>query len=161
ARGALPPRGLAMRRTLLALALCVPAAAQSFVNYETPHVHPLDMTPDGQKLLAVNTAANTLEIFDCSGPGLVPLGSVPVGLDPCSVRARSTSEAWVCNNISDSVSIVDLATRRVKATIKTADEPCDVVFAGSSVRAFVSCSEANTVQVWNPANLAAGPTNLA
>jgi YVTN family beta-propeller protein len=150
-----------MRSTLVLLALCLPVAAQSFVNYETPHVHPLEMTPDGQKLLAVNTAAGTLEIFDCSGPGLVPLGSVPVGVDPCSVRARNSGEAWVCNTISDSVSLVDLATRRVKATLKTADEPCDVVFAGSPTRAFVSCSEANTVQVWNPDNLAAGPTNVA
>jgi len=60
---------------------------------------------------------------------------VPVGVDPCSVRAFSPTEAWVCNNISDSVSLVDLPSRRVRATLKTADEPCDVVFAGSPLRA--------------------------
>ncbi len=136
---------------LLSAILAVPAAAQSsFVNYETPHVHPLDMTPDGALLLAANTGAGTLELFDCSGPGLVPLGAVAVGLDPVSVRARSNLEAWVVNHVSDSVSIVDLATRRVTATLKTADEPCDVVFAGGPQRAFVSCSEANLVQVWDP-----------
>jgi DNA-binding beta-propeller fold protein YncE len=149
-----------MRIALALLVLCLPLAAQSFVNFETPHVHPLELTPDGLTLLAVNTGAGTLELFDASGPGLVPLGSVPVGVDPCSVRARGNREAWVTNTISDSVSIVDLPSRRVRATLKTADEPSDVVFAGSPQRAFVSCSEADTVQVWNPANLAAGPTSI-
>lgn len=149
-----------MRTPLVLLALCLPLAAQSFVNFETPHVHPLDLTPDGQTLLALNTGAGTLELYDASGPGLVPLGSVPVGVDPVSVRARSSTEAWVVNNVSDSVSVVDLPSRRVRATLKTADEPADVVFAGAPQRAFVSCSEANLVQVWNPANLAAAPTNV-
>ncbi|MBM3984185.1 MAG: hypothetical protein FJ296_00610 [Planctomycetes bacterium] len=145
-----------MRRivVLFCALLAVPAAAQSsFVNYETPHVHPLDLTPDGNLLLAVNTGAGVLELLDSSGPGLVPLGSVAVGVDPVSVRAHGNGEAWVVNHVSDSVSIVDLATRRVRATLKTADEPCDVVFAGSPERAFVSCSEANLVQVWDPVAL--------
>ncbi len=34
------------------------AHGQSFVNWESPHVSPLDVTPDGTKLLAVNTADN-------------------------------------------------------------------------------------------------------
>ena len=40
------------------------AAQSSFVNYETPHVHPLPLTPDGATLLAVNTPDNRLEVFD-------------------------------------------------------------------------------------------------
>jgi YVTN family beta-propeller protein len=146
-----------MRTLALVLSLSAVAAAQSFVNFETPHVHPLDLTPDGNVLLAVNTGAGTLELFDCSGPGLVPLGFVPVGLDPVSVRARSNGEAWVVNHVSDSVSVVDLLTRRVSATLKTADEPCDVAFAGAPQRAFISCSQANLVEVWDPANLTAAP----
>ncbi|MBK8339881.1 MAG: hypothetical protein IPK99_07715 [Flavobacteriales bacterium] len=35
----------------------------TFTNFESAHVHPLDMTPDGTKLLAVNTANNTLGSF--------------------------------------------------------------------------------------------------
>ena len=43
---------------LLALgALLVPVGVgDSFVNFEAPHVHPLELTPDGARLLAVNTA---------------------------------------------------------------------------------------------------------
>src|SRR5205814_5473597 len=70
-------------------------------------------------------------------------------------------EAWVVNLISDSVSIVDLATSRVVATLATGDEPADVVFAGSPPRAFVSCGQPSQVLVFDPADLAAAPTSLA
>jgi YVTN family beta-propeller protein len=151
--------------SLLALAASsATAAAQSpssFVNWETPHVHPLDVTPDGSKLLAVNTADDRLEVFDASGATLTRLYSIPVGLDPVSVRARTNDEVWVVNHISDSVSIVKLSTRSVTRTLKTDDEPCDVVFAGSPQRAWVSCSQANSVLAFDLANLSNSPARIA
>lgn len=129
----------------------------TLVNWETPHVNPLALTPDGKTLLAVNTADNRLEIFDVTGPAPVLIGEVPVGLDPVSVCARSDSEAWVVNHVSDSVSIVDLPSQRVTATLAVGDEPCDVVFAGDPERAFVSLSQENRLKVYDPANLAAEP----
>ena len=81
------------------------AAADSFVNWETPHVHPLDITPDGSMLLAVNTADARLEVFDISGAPPVAVASIPVGLAPVSVRARSSTEVWIVNHVSDSISI--------------------------------------------------------
>ncbi len=123
----------------------------SFVNWESPHVHPLDITPDGKKLLAVNTANNSLEIYTPGSP-VVFVKSIPVGLDPVSVRARTNSEAWVVNVISDSVSIVDLADGIVTKTLQVNDEPADVVFAGVSQNiALVSCAQAKTVLVFNSA----------
>ena len=150
-------------RTVLGLgltlaALVTPVTAQDFVNFETPHVHPLDMTPDGSLLLAVNTADNRLELFDLSGGTPVPAGSISVGLDPVGVRARTNGEAWVANHLGDTVSVVDLATLRVKATLDTSDEPCDIVFAGTPERAFVSCSQANEIHVFDPTNLSAAAT---
>jgi YVTN family beta-propeller protein len=133
------------------------AAQSSFVNWETPHVHPVDLTPDGAKLLAVNLADARLEVFDVRTGLPVPIFSVPVGLDPSSVRARTSTEAWVVNRVSDSVSVVDLVTRSVVATLTTEDEPADVVFAGTPERAFVSCSETDRVLVFDPASLAAAP----
>ncbi|GAB5497410.1 MAG: hypothetical protein Phyf2KO_24900 [Phycisphaerales bacterium] len=120
-----------------------------FVNFETPHVHPVDMTPDGSTLLAVNTADNRLEVFSLASGMPRSIGSIPVGLDPVAVRARSNTEAWVVNHISDSVSVVDLTTMNVVRTIQTLDEPADVAFAGNDMNAFVTCSQANTVQVFD------------
>src|SRR5262249_8719487 len=57
-----------------------------------------------------------------------------------------------------SVSIVSLASLNVVATLAPGDEPCDVVFAGSPQRAFVSLAQENAVAVYNPTNLGASPT---
>jgi len=146
---------------LSGLALPELLAQGSFVNFETPHVHPLDLTPDGTRLLAVNTADGRLEVFDTTGPALTQLGSVSVGYDPVSVRARNNTEAWVVNHLSDSVSIVDLDSLRVRVTLDTHDEPCDVVFAGTPERAFVSCSQVNEVLVFDPFDLVAAPLVVA
>ena len=122
----------------------------SFVNFESPHVHPLELTPDGSKLLAVNTSDQRLEVFTLSSAldGSVPewTDSIAVGLEPVSVRARTDNEVWVVNQVSDTLSVVDLSLGQVVRTIETGDEPADVVFAGAPERAFVSASGAD--QIW-------------
>ncbi|MCC7012731.1 MAG: beta-propeller fold lactonase family protein [Planctomycetes bacterium] len=152
----------ALARLCAVLVPCGLALAQSsFVNYENPHVHPLERTPDGTRLIAVNTPDNRIEVFDLTGVRVFPQFSVPVGLDPVSVRARSATEVWVVNHVSDSISIVDLSTGNVVRTLATDDEPADVVFTSSPARAFVSCSQANSVLVFDLANLAAVPQRIA
>jgi len=144
----------------MATASSIGVAQTGFVNWESPHVHPLELGIGGSKLLAVNTPDARLEVFDVSGGVPVPAFEVPVGLDPVSVRARTATEAWVVNHVSDSVSVVNLTTHVVSATLRTDDEPTDVIFAGSPQRAFVSCSAANTVLVFDPADLAAPPVRI-
>ncbi|MCC6143163.1 MAG: hypothetical protein IT368_05085, partial [Candidatus Hydrogenedentes bacterium] len=144
------------------VAAALSATAQSgFINFETPQVHPLDLSPDGALLAACNTADNRVEIFDVSGATPEPLASIPVGLEPVTARFRTSVELWVVNQISDSVSVVDLTSGNVAATVRTLDEPADVVFAGNPARAFVSCSQVNMVQVFDPANLSAAGTAVA
>jgi YVTN family beta-propeller protein len=128
----------------------LPGVTKAFVNFETPPVHPLALGPDGVTLAACNLPDNRLELFDVSSGYPVSRGSVPVGLDPVSVRFRTSDEAWVVNAISDSISIVDVPTRRVIATLSTLDTPADVAFAGQPLRAYVSCALPNTVQVFDP-----------
>jgi len=156
-----------LHATLLALAGlgALPHAQAGFVHWESPHVHPLELTPDGQLLLAVNTPDARLEVFRL-GSGIPVLErSIPVGLEPVSVRARSASEAWVVNHVSDSLSIVDLLTGHVVATLATDDEPCDVAFAPAPTppvqRAFVSCSQPSTLLVFDAQSLTTPPVRLA
>jgi YVTN family beta-propeller protein len=132
------------------------AAAQNFTNFESPQTHPIEVTPDGATLLAVNTADGQLEVFDLVGGVPVRRGSVAVGIDPVSVRARSSGEAWVVNQISDSVSVVDLASMRVTRTILVGDEPADIVFSTKPARAFVSLAMSSRLVSFDPA--AATPT---
>lgn len=126
---------------LLAVAVRPALAQVSFVAFESGPVRPLAISPDGSKLFAVNTSDNRLEIFDITVSGLSHADSVPVGMEPVSVAARTDSEVWVVNHLSDSVSIVDVGASpaAVSATLLVGDEPRDIVFAGTGGnRAFIS-----------------------
>jgi YVTN family beta-propeller protein len=155
------------------IALAAGSAAASFVNFETGQVRPLALSPDGTRLFAANTPDNRLEIFRVVADGVVREGSVPVGLEPIAVAARTDAEVWVVNHLSDSVSVVDVASDppRVVATLLTCDEPRDIVFAGpGGTRAFVTAARRGqncpveseltmaglgraVVQVWDATNL--------
>jgi DNA-binding beta-propeller fold protein YncE len=118
-----------------------PTSAQtSFVTFESGPVRPLALSPDGSTLFAVNSPDNRLEIFDVVSGGVTHRESVPVGMEPVAVAARTNSEVWVVNHLSDSVSIVDVSSpARVVRTLLVGDEPNDVVFAGpGGNRAFIT-----------------------
>lgn len=134
-------------------AICAAPTPSAFsnasVNFETAPVHPIALSPDRSRLAVCNLADGKLEVFDVTSGNLVPIGDVSVGMDPVSVRFRNPTEVWVVNHISDSISVVNLETLRVAATIGTLDTPADVVFAGAPLRAFVSCALPNIVQVFD------------
>ena len=116
------------------------AAEKAFTLFESGQVRPLAL--DGKYLYAVNTPDNRLEIFKTTGSGLTKVGSVGVGLEPVAVAVRNSSEVWVVNHLSDSVSIVDVRSPSkpfVKRTLLVGDEPRDIVFAGRhGSRAFIT-----------------------
>lgn len=136
----------------LSAALAAPAAAQEFVHFESPHSHPIELSPDGLRLLVVNTPAGRLEVFDLPPSGMpLHVASIAVGVEPVAVRLRTPTEAWVANRVSDSVSIVDLGAMQVADTVLVGDEPADLVFAGTPRRAFVSLGHENALEVIDPA----------
>jgi YVTN family beta-propeller protein len=111
----------------------------NFIEFESGQVRPLAMSPDGNTLFAVNTPNSTLEIFDLSQGTPVFTARVPVGLEPVAVAARTGSEVWVVNHLSDSISVVTLTgTPHVIRTLLVGDEPRDIVFAGNPARAFIT-----------------------
>ncbi len=110
-----------------------------FLEFESGHVRPIALSPDGTRLFAVNTPNGTLEIFNITTTGLTFSARVPVGLEPVAVAARNNTEVWVVNHLSDSVSVVTLSgTPHVTRTLLVGDEPRDIVFAGTSNLAFIT-----------------------
>jgi DNA-binding beta-propeller fold protein YncE len=152
----LPPAGLAAIAAVAGLALASLAPSSSaedrYLAFEARQTHPIERV--GDLLLAVNSPAGTLAVYDLSQPwsGGAPhlRWEVPVGVEPVSVRARSASEAWVVNEVSDAVSVVDLDTGLVVATIQAPDEPSDLVFVGDT--AVVSCARSNLLRLFDAAS---------
>src|SRR2546428_355692 len=83
-------------------------AASDYTLFESGQVRPLALSPDGTHLFAVNTPDNRLEVFTVGSGTLTHVSSVPVGLEPVAVAARSNTEVWVVNHLSDSISIIDV-----------------------------------------------------
>jgi DNA-binding beta-propeller fold protein YncE len=135
-----------------------PLAAQTppnaFVNFEGAQTNPIRISADGTRLFAVNTPNGTLSVFDLSKPTSPALiAEIPVGIEPVSVNINPSvpgnDEAWVTNQISNSVSIVSVSKGIVTDTLYAKAEPADVVFAKGS--AFVSVARTNMVNVYNAA----------
>ena len=139
-----------------ATALAVFPAHGAYVNFESSHVHPIALTPDGSKLLVVNTPDARLDVFPVRSDGTLGLPVfIPVGLEPVTVVPRTNTEAWVVNRLSDSVSIVDLTQGTTVRTLQVGDEPTDVIFAQG--KAFVAVSLEDAVKVYTIANLSQAP----
>ena len=127
----------------------------SFVAFESGHVRPLVLSPDGQRLYAVNTPDNRLEVFDIKDSELKHRFSISVGMEPVALAIPHDSEVWVVNHLSDSVSVVavgdDSAHSRVIRTLLVGDEPRDIVFAGDNKhRAFITCAHRGQNNPYDP-----------
>ena len=153
-------RRIAVWTVVCALGLVASGEARAaFTTFESGQVRPLALSPDGTRLYAVNTPDDRLEIFDVADGGLTHAGSVPVGLEPVAVAARSNTEVWVVNHLSDSVSIVDVGATppHVVRTLLVGDEPRDVVFAGpGGNRAFVTTAHRGQNNPNDPQLITAG-----
>ncbi|MFC7336928.1 hypothetical protein ACFQY0_07045 [Haloferula chungangensis] len=137
-----------MLRLIIFLALI--SRGFAFEHFEARQVHPLDLTPDGSKLLALQSVSHRLSVFDTGSPlraHPLLIAEIPVSTSPVSVRARTNDEVWVVNEVSDSISIVSLSQRLIVATLRTADEPADVIFANG--KAFVSCAQSRKLLVFD------------
>jgi YVTN family beta-propeller protein len=145
-------------RAILAGTFLVSVASGQFVNFEGKQTVPARLSPDGSRLFVVNTPDNRLSVFDVSNPlNPILISEIPVGLEPVSVNPRGNDEAWVVNEVSDSVSIVSVSQHMVIDTLYVKDEPADVVFANG--RAFVTCARNNQIAVFD-AVTRSGVTNI-
>jgi DNA-binding beta-propeller fold protein YncE len=110
--------------------------------FESGPVRTTALSSDGSQLFVTNIASNKLEIFNVVASGIEFSASVAVGLEPVAVAARSNTEVWVVNHLSDSISIVDVSSiPRVVNTLLVGDEPRDIVFAGGlKQRAFITAA---------------------
>lgn len=143
-------------RSLLFSILIASNASAAYQHFEARQVHPLAMTPDGTRLVAVDSANARVTVFDLSSGTPVRFSQIPVGLEPASVRARTNDELWVVNEVGDSVSILSLSAGAVIDTLPVGDEPTDVVFAAG--KAYVACARSRQIRIFDASTRAAAGT---
>lgn len=127
-----------------------PQAKADFIGFESGQVRPIAKSIDGKQLLVTNTSNNSLDIFSINSTGELSLEqSLPVGLEPVSVAIHQQT-AWVVNHVSDSISLIDIASTPAKIirTLLVGDEPKDIVFADN--KAFITTAHRGQ-QRMNPA----------
>ncbi len=134
--------------------------AKPYTLFESGQVRPLALSADRNYLFAVNTPDNRLEIFRVTDEGLRRRASVPVGLEPVAVSVRNSSEVWVVNHLSDSISIIDISDideSHVSRTLLVGDEPRDIVFGGANKnRAFITTAHRGQNSVVDPQSTTPG-----
>jgi YVTN family beta-propeller protein len=83
-------------------------------------------TPDGKLGLVVSQGPGTLDLFDPTT--FVATGSIKVGTMPHWIGVTSDSRwAYVTNESSNDVSVVDLAEQKVTATVPVGNAPRKIV----------------------------------
>jgi len=131
-----------------ASSLSAAGAQDEYTLFESGHVRPMAMSPDGLWLYVCNTADAHIEAYVAGGGTATHVYSIPVGLEPVAVAAPTNNEVWVVNHLSDSISIVDTTAMppRVVRTLLVGDEPRDIVFA--SGKAFITTAHRGQNTQW-------------
>ena len=110
---------------------------------------PIDITPDGKKVVAANIDTDTVSFFEVGDNGLLTkLTEVAVGAEPRSVAALP-SKPWVyvANTVSGTVSVIDVEDYSTVTTIDVGTEPWAVVTSPNGSRVYVANANDNAVQV--------------
>lgn len=102
-----------------------------FSSFESAQIAPITLSADGSTLFMVNTEEGYLEVYDVQGDSPQYVESIPVGVEPVTVKKQGANRLWVVNHIGDSISIVDTNSRTTIKTVQTGDGPTDVAFAGN------------------------------
>ena len=134
-------------------------AEASVPVFESGQTRPILIAADGERLFALNTPDNRLEIYQINDGQLIHQQSVPVGMEPVALAQHRSGDLWVVNHLSDSISIVDTsqAVASVERTLLVGDEPRDIVFAGQNFdRAFISAAHRGQNAPFDPQLKTAG-----
>ncbi len=101
--------------------------------------------PQRDLLYAANRTAGIVVVFDSRSGAVV--ARVPTGVNPYALVTSADGETlFVSNWGSDSVSVIDTKTHRVRRVIPVGDSPNDMVI-GSDGLLFVACANDNSVTI--------------
>jgi DNA-binding beta-propeller fold protein YncE len=112
----------------------------------TPGVHGFAIAPDLGRGFTSNGRANSSTIVDLKT--LTPLGTVPTGANPDSIRyLQDRKEVWTFNHTGGSITVFDPMTARVTATIEIGGQLEEAVDDPVVRRVYVNVEDKGTIAV--------------
>jgi YVTN family beta-propeller protein len=111
--------------------------------------HMLVITPDGKRAYTANIASDTVTAIELNAPpGPKQITQISVGKQPEAIDISPDGrELWVGQNGDGSISIIDIATNKVKETVKVGEVPIRVKFTPDGKRVLVSDAKAGELIV--------------
>src|SRR5262245_3581440 len=110
---------------------------------------PIAISADGESVVAVNTDADTISIFDVAAQGMLTKErEVEVGREPRTVALLSNKDwAYVANTIDGTVQVINIDDYSTVATIPVGTEPQAVVASPNGLYVYAANASDNTVSV--------------
>src|SRR5262245_21665855 len=102
----------------------------------------LAVTADGKRVYAGGAMGNSILAFTLDGGAIAPVAPISLAAPGADVYPGglcvSGDRLYVANNLSHSVSVVDLTTRKVLATVPVGDHPYTCVASPDGARVYTS-----------------------
>lgn len=115
-------------------------------NFERAPLQPMELSADGTRLYAINSAGGRLAAFDVASGQLVL--EIPTGIGGVAVARRpGGEELWLVDEIASSVFVIEPATLNIVRTIRVGGLPHGIAFTPDGERAYVTCSGVSRVDV--------------
>jgi DNA-binding beta-propeller fold protein YncE len=115
-------------------------------NFERAQLQPLELSADGRRLYALNSAGARLAGFDVASGAHVL--DIAVGIGGVSVARRpGTEELWVVDSLASTVFVVDPAQAAIVRSVRVGAQPHGIAFTPDGDRAYVTCSGVDRVDV--------------
>jgi YVTN family beta-propeller protein len=123
---------------------------------------PIAISDDDSLLVVANTLNGTVSLINVAGDANTKLIEIQVGEEPRSVVITPNKAfAYVTNQVSGTVSVIDLNSQTKTVDIPVGAEPYGIALTPDATRAYVANSASNTVSIIDTAsNTVVGTINI-
>jgi YVTN family beta-propeller protein len=128
-----------------------PAAGQIAKNASSSS--PIAISDDDALLVVVNNLNDSVTVMNVAGDANTKVAEITVGDEPRTVAITADKKfAYVTNQASATVSVIDLTTNQKAQDISVGVEPYGIALTADGSRAYVANSASNTVSVIDTAS---------
>lgn len=126
----------------------VDATTFSVTSFPTGNPRGIDVHPDGSKIYVTDYFNDLLNVLDANTLSPMPGSPIAVGVSPIGVAVSADGKrAYVTNEDSGSVSVIDTVANAVVATVAVGNNPVGVTVTPDNARVYVANSLSNSVSV--------------